>query len=69
MNKAFLYQENWEYLVNQDKILIVPVPDNTSYALGNKLNIYFKVIAASLPPIAISPTIKKQQNNILYFST
>ncbi|WP_205751576.1 hypothetical protein [Bacillus cereus] len=59
MEEAFLYQENWWDLINRNKILLVPVPDDTSYAVGDKLNIYFNVMTMSLPPIAISPIIEK----------
>lgn len=59
MEEAFLYQENWWDLVNGNKILLVPVSDDTSYATGDKLNIHFKGMTMSLPPISMSPIIEK----------
>ncbi|PES30621.1 DUF3221 domain-containing protein [Bacillus cereus] len=59
MAEALLYQENWEDLVNRDKILLVPVTDDTSYAVGDKLNVKYAIVTMSLPPIAMAPTIEK----------
>nr|WP_313783001.1 hypothetical protein [Paenibacillus larvae] len=52
-------QGNWRDLVNQGKILIVPVPKNEVYIVGDKVNVYFQAMTKSLPPIAIKPTIEK----------
>ncbi|AMR88560.1 MULTISPECIES: DUF3221 domain-containing protein [Bacillus cereus group] len=59
MEKALLYQENWWDLVNKDKILLVPLSDNNSYTIGDKLDVYFKAMTMSLPPIAMSPIVEK----------
>lgn len=59
MEEALLYQENWGDLVNQNKILLVPVLYNNSYTIGDKLDVYFKAMTMSLPPIAMSPIIEK----------
>ncbi|MCY7477809.1 DUF3221 domain-containing protein [Paenibacillus larvae] len=52
-------QGNWRDLVNQGKILIVLVPKNEVYIVGDKVNVYFQAMTKSLPPIAIKPTIEK----------
>lgn len=59
MEKAQMYQENWWNLVNENKILLVPVLDNNSYTIGDKLYVYFKAMTMSLPPIAMSPIVEK----------
>ncbi|MEB8823639.1 DUF3221 domain-containing protein, partial [Bacillus cereus] len=40
MEKAQMYQENWWDLVNNNEILLVPVLDNNSYTIGDKLDVY-----------------------------
>ncbi|MCY9516831.1 DUF3221 domain-containing protein [Paenibacillus apiarius] len=52
-------QGDWRELVDQGKILIVPIPEDGTYVIGDRLNVYFKAMTMSLPPIAISPTIEK----------
>ncbi|AMR88583.1 MULTISPECIES: DUF3221 domain-containing protein [Bacillus cereus group] len=59
MEKAQMYQENWWNLVNEKKILLVPVLDNNSYTIGDKLDVYFEAMTMSLPPIAMSPIVEK----------
>ncbi|WP_353805711.1 hypothetical protein, partial [Acinetobacter baumannii] len=59
IEKALLYQENWWDLVNKNKILLVPTLDNNSYTIGDKLDVYFKAMTMSLPPIAMSPIVEK----------
>ncbi|MEB8676362.1 DUF3221 domain-containing protein [Bacillus cereus] len=59
MEKAQMYQENWWNLVNENKILLVPVLDNNSYTIGDKLDVYFEAMTMSLPPIAMSPIVEK----------
>ena len=59
LEEALLYQENWQELVNKDKVLIVPVPEGNSYTVEDKLNVKFTMMTMSLPPIAMSPTIEK----------
>ncbi|MEB2281641.1 DUF3221 domain-containing protein [Lysinibacillus xylanilyticus] len=59
MGEALFYQENWWDLVNENKILLVPVFDDISYTNGDKLDVYFKAMTMSLPPIAMSPIIEK----------
>ncbi|AQT85264.1 hypothetical protein ERICIV_00324 [Paenibacillus larvae subsp. larvae] len=50
---------NWGDLVGQGKILIVPVPKNEVYAVGEKVNVFYQLAHFSNPPIAILPTIEK----------
>ncbi|MFL1676872.1 DUF3221 domain-containing protein [Paenibacillus dendritiformis] len=52
-------QGEWWELVNQGKILLVPSPENETYAVGDKLNVYYKAMTMSLPPIAILPVLEK----------
>ncbi|ETE90718.1 TPA: DUF3221 domain-containing protein [Bacillus thuringiensis] len=59
MEEAQMYQENWWDFVNKNKILLVPILDNNSYILGDKLDVYFKAMTMSLPPIAMSPIVEK----------
>ncbi|AQY42691.1 MULTISPECIES: DUF3221 domain-containing protein [Bacillus cereus group] len=59
MEKAQMYQENWWDLVNNNEILLVPVLDNNSYTIGDKLDVYFEAMTMSLPPIAMSPIVEK----------
>lgn len=59
LEKALLYEKNWQDLVNKDKVLIVPVPEDNSYTVKDRLNVKFASMTMSLPPIAISPTIEK----------
>ncbi|MEC0014059.1 DUF3221 domain-containing protein, partial [Bacillus cereus] len=33
--------------------------DNNSYTIGDKLDVYFKAMTMSLPPIAMSPIVEK----------
>lgn len=58
-DEAFAYQNDWWDLVAQNKILRVPVSDRENYTLGEKLNVYAVGWTASLPPIAVMPTIEK----------
>ncbi|HGA1022461.1 TPA: DUF3221 domain-containing protein [Bacillus cereus] len=58
-DEALAYQHDWQELVSQNKILRVPVSDGENYTLGEKLNIYAVSWTASLPPIAVMPTIEK----------
>lgn len=58
-DEALIYQHNWWDLVSQNKILRVPVSDSEHYTLGEKLNVYAVGWTASLPPIAVMPTIEK----------
>ncbi|MDY0854361.1 DUF3221 domain-containing protein [Bacillus thuringiensis] len=59
LEEALLYKENWEDLVNKDKVLIVPVPIGNSYTVKDKLNVKYTISTMSLPPIALSPIIEK----------
>lgn len=52
-------QGDWRELVDQGKILVVPIPEDGTYVVGDRLNVYFKAMTKSLPPIAILPTIEK----------
>ncbi|NGP58468.1 DUF3221 domain-containing protein [Paenibacillus thiaminolyticus] len=52
-------QGEWWELVNQGKILLVPTPQDATYAVGDKLNVYYKAMTMSLPPIAIAPVLEK----------
>ncbi|MBG9732816.1 DUF3221 domain-containing protein [Paenibacillus alvei] len=52
-------QGEWWELVNQGKILLVPVPENGTYAVGDQLNVHYKAMTKSLPPIAIMPVLEK----------
>ncbi|HFK1716937.1 DUF3221 domain-containing protein [Bacillus sp. FSL L8-0199] len=58
-DEALTYQHDWWDLVSQNKILRVPVSDSENYKLGEKLNVYAVGWTASLPPIAVMPTIEK----------
>ncbi|PFX73157.1 DUF3221 domain-containing protein [Bacillus cereus] len=58
-DEALAYQNNWWDLVSQNKILRVPLSDGEHYTLGEKLNVYAVGWTASLPPIAVMPTIEK----------
>jgi len=59
LEEAMLYQKNWQDLVNTNKVLIGPVPEGNYYTLEDKLNVKFTMVTMSLPPISISPIIKK----------
>jgi len=59
LEEALLYQKNWQDLVNKDKVLIVPVPEDNPYTVEDKLNVTFTAMTMSLPPIAMSPIIEK----------
>ncbi|EEL67809.1 MULTISPECIES: DUF3221 domain-containing protein [Bacillus] len=58
-DEALAYQHDWWDLVSQNKILRVPVSNGEDYKLGEKLNVYAVGWTASLPPIAVMPTIEK----------
>ncbi|MCZ6943717.1 DUF3221 domain-containing protein [Bacillus mycoides] len=58
-DEALAYQHDWWDLVSQNKILRVPVSGGENYTLGEKLNVYAVGWTASLPPIAVMPTIEK----------
>ncbi|WP_377867361.1 DUF3221 domain-containing protein [Bacillus sp. R86525] len=58
-DEALAYQNDWWDLVSQNKILRVPISDGGNYTLGEKLNVYAVGWTASLPPIAVMPTIEK----------
>ncbi|EOP97713.1 hypothetical protein IGM_00491 [Bacillus cereus HuB4-4] len=58
-DEALAHQHDWWDLVSQNKILRVPVSDGGNYTLGEKLNVYAVGWTASLPPIAVMPTIEK----------
>ncbi|PIE92141.1 DUF3221 domain-containing protein [Bacillus fungorum] len=58
-DEALAYQHDWWDLVSQNKILRVPISNNEDYQLGEKLNVYAVGWTASLPPIAVMPTIEK----------
>ncbi|HDR5354065.1 TPA: DUF3221 domain-containing protein [Bacillus thuringiensis] len=58
-DEALAYQNDWWDLVSQNKILRVPVSGGENYTLGEKLNVYAVGWTASLPPIAVMPTIEK----------
>ncbi|PFE16312.1 DUF3221 domain-containing protein [Bacillus cereus] len=58
-DEALAYQNDWWDLVSQNKILRVPVSGVENYTLGEKLNVYAVGWTASLPPIAVMPTIEK----------
>ncbi|MCR6789890.1 MULTISPECIES: DUF3221 domain-containing protein [Bacillus cereus group] len=58
-DEALTYQHDWWDLVSQNKILRVPVSDSENYTLGEKLSVYAVGWTASLPPIAVTPTIEK----------
>lgn len=53
-----LQGEWWEF-VNQGKVLLVPVPQNEAYAVGDQLHVYYSAMTMSLPPIAIMPVLEK----------
>ncbi|AQR79350.1 DUF3221 domain-containing protein [Paenibacillus larvae] len=50
---------NWVDLVNQNKVLLVPVPQNEKFVVGDKVNVFYQIMHPSNPPIAILPTIEK----------
>ncbi|WP_144489681.1 DUF3221 domain-containing protein [Bacillus thuringiensis] len=58
-DEALAYQNDWWELVTQNKILRVPISNAEQYKLGEKLNVYAVGWTASLPPIAVMPTIEK----------
>ncbi|PGS77495.1 DUF3221 domain-containing protein [Bacillus cereus] len=58
-DEALAYQNDWWDLVSQNKILRIPVSNGESYTLGEKFNVYAVGWTASLPPIAVMPTIEK----------
>lgn len=57
--EALSYQNDWWELVSQNKILRVPISQDQNYTVGEKLHVYAVGWTASLPPIAVMPTIKK----------
>ncbi|WP_458109692.1 DUF3221 domain-containing protein [Bacillus zhangzhouensis] len=57
--EALSYQDDWSELVFQKRILRVPVSGNENFILGEKLNVVSIGWTASLPPIAVMPTIEK----------
>ncbi|MED2040102.1 DUF3221 domain-containing protein [Bacillus wiedmannii] len=57
--EALSYQNNWWELVSQNKILRVPISNSGHYTIGEKLNVYAVGWTASLPPIAVKPTIER----------
>ncbi|HHT7189191.1 DUF3221 domain-containing protein [Bacillus cereus group sp. Bc222] len=59
LEEALLYQEDGWDLVNKNKVLIVPVPEDNPYTIEDKLNVKFTAMTKSLPPIAMSPIIEK----------
>ncbi|OPD40900.1 DUF3221 domain-containing protein [Bacillus thuringiensis] len=58
-DEALAYQHDWWDLVSQNKILRVPISSGEDYTIGDKLNVYAVGWTASLPPIAVMPTIEK----------
>ncbi|WP_327194682.1 DUF3221 domain-containing protein, partial [Paenibacillus larvae] len=52
-------QGNWVDLVNQNKVLLVPVPQNEKLMVGDKVNVFYQVATMSIPPIASPITIEK----------
>jgi hypothetical protein len=58
-DEALAYQNDWWELVNQNKILRVPISDSQNYTIGEQLNVYAAAWTKSLPPIAVMPTIEK----------
>ncbi len=58
-DEALAYQHDWWELVSQNKILRVPISSGADYTIGDKLNVYAVGWTASLPPIAVMPTIEK----------
>ncbi|MCU5409191.1 DUF3221 domain-containing protein [Bacillus cereus] len=57
--EALSYQNDWWELVSQNKILRVPLSNGENYALGDKLHVHASAWTASLPPIAVMPTLEK----------
>ncbi|QWH64193.1 DUF3221 domain-containing protein (plasmid) [Bacillus mycoides] len=57
--EALSYQNDWWELVSQNKILRVPLSNAENYALGDKLHVHASAWTASLPPIAVMPTLEK----------
>ncbi|AFQ30553.1 DUF3221 domain-containing protein [Bacillus thuringiensis] len=57
--EALSYQNDWWELVSQNKILRVPLSNAENYAVGDKLHVHASAWTASLPPIAVMPTIEK----------
>lgn len=58
-DEALAYQNDWWELVNQNKILRVPISDGENYTIGEQLNVYAAAWTKSLPPIAVMPKIEK----------
>ncbi|AFQ15658.1 DUF3221 domain-containing protein [Bacillus thuringiensis] len=58
-DEALSYQSDWWKLVSENKILRVPISNGENYTLGERLNVYAIGWTASLPPIAVMPTIEK----------
>ncbi|EJR28488.1 MULTISPECIES: DUF3221 domain-containing protein [Bacillus cereus group] len=58
-DEALAYQNDWWELVFQNKILRVPISNTEHYKLGEKLDVYAVGCTASLPPMAVMPTIEK----------
>ncbi|AQR76806.1 DUF3221 domain-containing protein [Paenibacillus larvae] len=52
-------QGNWVDLVNQNKVLLVPLSQNEKFVVGDKVNVSYQMMHPSNPPIAIAPTIEK----------
>ena len=52
-------QGNWVDLVNQNKVLLVPLPQNEKFVVGDKVNVFYQVATLSIPPIALPTTIEK----------
>ncbi|EEM80195.1 DUF3221 domain-containing protein [Bacillus thuringiensis] len=57
--EAISHQNDWSELIAQNKILRVPISNGENYMVGEKLNVYAVAWTASLPPIAVMPTIEK----------
>lgn len=58
-DEALIYQHDWWDLISRNKILRVPVSYSEHYTSDEKLNVYAVGWTASLPPIAVMPTIEK----------
>jgi len=52
-------QGNWVDLVNQNKVLLVPLPQNEKFVVGDKVKVFYQVATLSIPPIALPTTIEK----------
>ncbi|QOS99842.1 DUF3221 domain-containing protein [Brevibacterium sp. JNUCC-42] len=57
--EALSYKDDWWELASQNKIVRIPVSTSDHYILGEKLNVYATAWTASIPPIAIAPSIEK----------